>query len=115
MRVDGVVYTLHRLIFIYHHGYAPKIIDHINNDRSDNRIENLREATQQQNCLNRKLHKNNTSGVKNVRWDKKCQKWVVELSINRKRRFFGWHEDLEFAELVALEARDKYHGVFARG
>ena len=115
MKVDGKVYPLHRLIFLYHHGYLPKITDHANNNRSDNRIENLREVTQQQNCLNRKIHKNNTSGVKNVRWDKKCKKWLVEMSINRKRTFFGWHDDLEFAELVAIEARDKFHGSFARG
>jgi len=115
MKVDGKVYPLHRLIFLYHHGYLPKITDHANNDRSDNRIENLREVTQQQNCLNRKIHKNNKSGVKNVRWDKKCKKWLVEMSINRKRTFFGWHDDLEFAELVAIEARDKFHGSFARG
>jgi len=114
MRVDGKVYVLHRLIFLYHHGYLPKIIDHKNNDRADNKIENLREVTQSQNCLNRKTQRNNTSGAKNVRWDKKVNKWVVEISINRKRTFFGWHEDFELAELVALEARDKYHGAYAR-
>lgn len=115
MRVDGVVYTLHRLIFIYHYGYAPKIIDHINNDRSDNRIENLREATQQQNCLNRKVHKNNRSGIKNVYFDKGCQKWGVQITIGKKRKAIGYFEDIEFAELVAIEARNKFHGTFARG
>lgn len=114
LSIGGKAYSLHRLIYIYHHGAAPKIIDHIDNDRSNNRIENLREATQQQNCLNRVRHSNNTSGHKNVRWDKKCKKWVVEMTVNAKRKFFGWFEDLELAALVAEEARDKYHGTFAR-
>lgn len=115
MRVDGVVYTLHRLIFIYHHGYAPKIIDHINNDRSDNRIENLREATQQQNCLNRRVHTNNKSGIKNVYFDKGCKKWGVQITVDQKRKLIGYFEDIELAELVAIEARSKFHGTFARG
>jgi hypothetical protein len=114
IRADGVVYFLHRLIFLFHKGYLPKIVDHIDNDRHNNRIENLREATQQQNCLNRITHKNNKSGAKNVRFEKGTNKWVVEMSINRKRTRFGCYEDLELAELVALEARNKFHGSFAR-
>ncbi len=114
MRVDGKVYPLHRLIFLYHHGYLPKIIDHANNKQSDNRVENLREVTQSQNCVNRRKQKNNISGAKNVRWDKQIGKWVVEMTINRKRTYFGWHEDFEFAELVAIEARDKFQGAYAR-
>lgn len=112
--VDGKVYALHRLIFLYCNGYLPKIIDHIDNDRSNNKVENLREVTQQQNCLNRVTHKNNKSGTKNVRFEKSTNKWVVEMSVNRKRTRFGCYEDLELAELVALEARNKFHGSFAR-
>ena len=112
--VDGKAHVIHRLVYIYHYGFVPNVIDHIDNNRSNNRIENLREATQQQNCLNRIRHSNNTSGHKNVRWDSKCKKWVVEMSVNAKRKYFGWFEDLELAAFVAEEARDKYHGAFAR-
>ena len=112
--VDGKAHALHRLIYVYHHGAAPKVVDHVDNDRTNNRIENLREVTQQQNCLNRIRHSNNTSGHKNVRLDKKYKKWVVEMTVNAKRKYFGWFEDLELAAFVAEEARDKYHGIFAR-
>ena len=111
--IDGKAYTFHRMVFFYHKGYLPKIIDHIDNDRTNNRIENLREVTQQQNCLNRVAHKNNQSGYKNVHWDKAMNKWSVQININRKRRVFGYFDDLELAGLVAVEARDKYHGEFA--
>ena len=115
MFVDkGIVCAVHRMIFLWHHGYLPKVIDHIDNDRTNNRIENLREVTQQQNCLNRVAHKNNRSGYKNVHLDKAMNKWTVQISIDRKRRVFGYFDDVELAGLVAEEARDKYHGEFAR-
>ena len=113
--VLGKAYPLHRLVFLYHHGFLPKIIDHADNDRSNNRIENLREVTQQQNCLNRKAHKNNKSGAKNVHWEANMKKWRVLVTVDGKRRNLGAYEDLEFAAMVAHEARDKFHGHFARG
>lgn len=114
VRVCGVVQRLHRMVFLYHKGYLPKIIDHIDNDRTNNRIENLREATQEQNCLNRVMHKNNRSGYKNVFWHLAMNKWSVQITIDRKRHVFGYYDDVELAGLVADMAREKYHGNFAR-
>ncbi len=112
--VDKKVYPVHRLVFLYHHGYLPKVVDHADNNRANNKIENLRETTQQMNCLNRVTHKNNKSGCKNVYWNKAMNKWCVLLSVNRERKTIGYFEDFEFAELVADEARQKFHGAFAR-
>ena len=95
-----------------HHGYIPAEVDHIDTDRHNNRIENLRAATPAQNQRNKPIQRNNTSGHKNIRH--KNGKWVVELKINGKAKYFGRFEDLELAALVASEARDKYHGEFAR-
>ena len=111
--VDRKAYAFHRMVFLYHKGYLPKIIDHIDNDRTNNRIENLREATQQQNCLNRVAHKNNRSGYKNVHWDKAMNKWCVLINVFKKRKVIGYYDDIELAGLVAEEARDKFHGEFA--
>ena len=105
-------YRIHRLIFMMHHGYLPKQIDHINGIKDDNRIENLRAATQSQNLFNRTLTKSNTSGVKNVTFEQ--NKYRVRLRINKKLINIGTFDNLELAELVAIEARDKYHGEFAR-
>jgi len=90
----------------------PLEVDHIDADRHNNQIENLRAATSAQNQRNKPLQRNNTSGHKNVRWAN--GKWAVELKINGKAKYFGRFEDLELAALMASEVRDKYHGEFAR-
>ena len=105
-------YAAHRLIFLFHHGYLPDFLDHINRNRSDNRIENLRPATKSENSLNSKLKSTNTSGVRGVCWDKESKKWLVQVTINKKQRKIGRYSDLELAELVAIEAMDKFYGNF---
>ena len=66
-KIDGKIYPNHRLIFFLHHGYWPKIVDHINRDTQDNRIENLREVTAAGNALNRGVRKDNKLGIMGVR------------------------------------------------
>ena len=112
-KINGQHYSVHLLIYCYHHGVLPKQLDHANGNSLDNRIENLRLATNFENAQNRKKFVNNTSGVKNVSWHKAQQKWFVYIDVNKKRKNIGYFKDLEFAELVALEAREKYHGAFA--
>jgi len=111
--IGGENYKLHRIIFLYHNGYMPKIIDHINGDRYDNRIENLREANTYQNRQNSRIYSTSKSGVKNVYWDNACKKWRVVISINGKRKDFGLYADLEEAKQVATSMRDKYFKEFA--
>lgn len=113
-RVDGKSYLVHRLVFMYHNGFMPSVIDHIDGDPRNNKIENLRECTMAQNTANSKRKRTNLSGVKHVRWNKSCSKWQVIMQINGKQRHVGVYKDLELAELVAIEARNKYHGEFAR-
>jgi hypothetical protein len=114
IQLENKKYKIHRLIFLMHYGYLPKEIDHIDGNPANNKIENLREATRQQNCCNTKLKKLNTSGVKNVHLHKPTNKWLVQLMVNGKKKYFGLYDDLELADLVATEARDKYFGEFAR-
>jgi len=78
--INGKKYYAHRLIFLYHKGYLPKTIDHINCDKVDNRIENLRAATVGQNQHNRKTNANNTSGYKGVSWCKAKKKWATGIN-----------------------------------
>lgn len=106
-------YFAHRLVFMYHHGYCPEYIDHIDGDKSNNRIENLRPATLTQNNYNVKTPKSNKSGVKNVHWNKKNKNWNVTLSANNKSMYFGTFDDLELASIVAEEARNLHHREFA--
>jgi hypothetical protein len=98
---------------LFHHGYIPKIIDHIDNNPANNRIDNLREATQQENCFNSKKRKHNTSGYKNVVWHDSGKKWAVRLFINGSNKHFGLYFDKEIANFVAETMRYKYHKKFA--
>ena len=107
-------YLAHRIIFLLHHGFIPEIIDHIDGNPSNNSITNLRAATKSTNALNRHARVDNKIGIKNVCWSKLRKKWVVNMNINKKKTQLGYFEDLELAELVAIEARNKYHGEFAK-
>lgn len=113
--INYKTYALHRLAWLYVYGYFPKEIDHINGNKSDNRIDNLRECTRQQNCQNRIDTKNKSSFIRNVHWHKLAKKWQVRVQIKNKRLCLGLFDDLELAELVAEEARNKYHKDFAYG
>ena len=110
----GKVHKVHRLIFFLEHGYLPKEIDHINGDRQDNRIENLREVTRSENQYNKAMCSNNTSGFRGVNWHKHSKSWVVRVCTKGKTKILGYFKDLELAGLVADEARNLYHGKFAK-
>ena len=112
--VKGKQLRSQRVIFAMHHGYFPEMVDHINGIKTDNRIENLRAATNRQNQYNAKKPSINKSGIKNVVWHKEYQKWAVCMRINGKPTWLGKFDDIELAELVATEARNKYRGEYAR-
>lgn len=109
--LNKIKYRAHRLIYIMFNGYTNHLIDHINGNKSDNRIENLRAATYSENLKNAKISKSNSSGLKNVSNYK--GRWRVRLMIEGKGKVIGSFDDLELAGLVASMAREKYHGKFA--
>lgn len=74
------------------------VIDHINNDRTDNNLENLRWATMSENQNNRKISVNNLSGVKGVYFDKKTKKWRAEIMNNNNKYNLGYYNTLEDAK-----------------
>lgn len=77
-------------------------VDHINHIRTDNRIENLRMVTNQQNQMNRIKQVNNTSGYKGITFDKKRRKWHAQIKHNQKCIHIGYFNDIE-------EAREAYN------
>jgi len=111
--VNYKVYKAHRLVFLYNHGYLPEQVDHIDGNKLNNCIENLRAANNSVNMINRGFMKNNTSGSKGVFWCKNHQKWRVAVRINKKLKSFNRFVDKELADLVAVMAREKYHKEFA--
>ena len=89
--VNGKITPAHRIIWELHNGGIPdgKEIDHINGDKSDNRIGNLRVVTRSENLLNRKLARDNTSGFIGVSFDKIRNKWQAKVQFDGKLIFFG--------------------------
>lgn len=88
--INNKNYYLHRVIWLWHFGYIPKVIDHINGNRSDNRIENLRDVNTQENTKNSSLRKDNKSGYVGVQWYPSRNKWVAYININKKRKTIGY-------------------------
>jgi len=113
IQINKQKHKVHRLVFLYHHGYLPKEIDHIDNTKTNNNIENLRSASRSENMKNMGFHRKNKSGFKGVSWHKASDRWTVQLMVNNKKKYFGIYKDLELADLVAQEARNLHHKEFA--
>lgn len=101
---------IHRLIYLYHYGELPEFLDHINRNRSDNRIENLRPATRQQNEFN-KVARSNT-GYKNICYLKSRDRYEVQFTIENKTVFCKKYKTIEEAIKVANDLRMKLHGEY---
>lgn len=95
-------YLVHRLIWLYHYGILPsEQIDHINHDRTDNRIENLRDVTNGQNNYNQsKRSKKTTSRYKGVSWDSKRSCWKSAIQCAGKYTFIGYFDTENIAALA---------------
>ena len=110
--INGKKYMEHRLVWLWKHGVMPKELDHINQVPWDNRIENLREVTKQQNQWNTSVRSVSKSGVKNVHWNKKDQRWRVQFRVDGKPKYFGEYKDIDYAIFVADAMRYKYRGEY---
>lgn len=116
VRLESVDYFAHRLAWLLWHGEDPGdlTIDHINMDRSDNKIINLRLATRSENQRNHGIRSDNKSGYKNVCWDAQREKWVAIIKVNKVKIHAGFHSTPELASLAAHDARQAYHESYAR-
>jgi hypothetical protein len=113
--VLGFKYLAHRLAWFYVKGVWPtEYLDHINGDRSDNRIENLREVNASENSKNRSIHKNNQSGFKGVSFSKSHNKWVARIVHNYRQNVLGYFDSIEDAVAAYERASAEMHGEFAR-
>lgn len=107
-------YLAHRLAWFYLYGVWPEEIDHINGDKLDNRISNLRASTRSENAKNFPVTKKNTSGYKGVSWHKQRKRWVASIKVNGKKIDLGRYKTPEEAHAAYCEAANKHHGEFAR-
>lgn len=98
IRIKGKNYLAHRLAMFYTEGIMPECVDHINRQKSDNRILNLRSVTQLENCRNLPVSKNNTSGCVGVHWCNRDKRWISSISISSKLIRLGNY--LEYSDAV---------------
>jgi len=106
-------YLAHRLVYLLHAGYLPDIVDHVDRDKLNNRIENLRAANNLQNCRNSASRKNSTSRYLGVSKVKKYNKWVAQIMIKGKQTNLGWFTDEWEAALAYNTAAKEHFGEFA--
>lgn len=111
----GEVHLLHRLIWLWVYGeWPPSHIDHVNGDRRDNRLINLRLADPSQNTANQKQRADNTSGVRGVCWSNHRKAWIAQIQWRGRHRYLGQYASLEAASEAYRSAAAKMFGEFVR-
>lgn len=109
VHVDKKLYLAQRLIFLYMNGEWPNgDVDHINHNRSDNRLSNLRIVSRSVNLRNARLSSRNSSGKIGVSFNTNSGKWVAIGSQNGIRKFLGYFETID----LAIAARSAWNEVF---
>jgi hypothetical protein len=110
IRVDSGRYLAHRLAWLYVYGAFPADgMDHINGDRADNRICNLREATDAENNQNKISERSGTSKYLGVSWSKRDNKWRATIHVNRKQHYLGQFATEEEACAAYCAAKSELH------
>ena len=116
LRKDGKQknHSVHRLIA---QAFIPNLeskemVDHHDNDTTNNSLENLRWASRNENIRNSKLSARNTSSVKGVCWSKRCQKWEARITVDGKRIHLGYFATLEEATTARRAKANELFGVF---
>lgn len=113
--VDGRLYQVHHICWLLYYGVWPKQqIDHRDMDEQNNKIKNLREATQSQNHYNKNVYASNQLGIKGVCEDKRTGRYRAYITVEKKRIHLGFFATAAEAKL-ARSAAQWMHGEFARG
>ena len=120
LKVLNADYQAHRVAWAIHYGEWPSdCIDHINHDRADNRIANLRSVTQAENAKNQTISRSNTSGVTGVRFAPREGKWIAQIKHHRRLHHLGTFAKFEDAVLCRKAAEQHFgfhpnHGTDAK-
>jgi len=110
IQINKKVYKAHRLAWVYIYGVSPKKeIDHINGNKKDNRICNLRDVSTSENSKNSKLYCTNTSGVVGITYNKISMKWIAQITVNYKNIRLGTFKNKKDAIESRTQANQKYN------
>jgi hypothetical protein len=113
IHVSGRRYQEHRLVYLIHHGRMPVQIDHINGDKADNRIENLREADHSQNQVNTATRRNE-SGYRGVRFVPKTGRWAARIYVSGAEIRIGTFATAKEASEAYKAKAAEIYGEFVR-
>ena len=109
IRIYGHRNYAHRLAFLYMTGSFPSNhVDHIDGDKKNNQWNNLRAATQAENCRNMSISKRNASGITGVSWSKERSRWVAAICLNGKQTVLGRYGSLIDAVAARKRAESEY-------
>lgn len=110
IRIDGNLYRSHRLVWLVENGKFPDLeIDHIDGNRSNNYIYNLREVSKIENQKNQGIRIDNISGHSGIMWYKKGQKWHVQITHDGVKYHIGYFDKIEDAIKARMEADIKFN------
>jgi hypothetical protein len=113
-RVDYRTCYVHRIAWALYHGEEPpELIDHINGDGVDNRIANLRAATNSENRVNARPNTGSHSGLRGAHWSKSEGRWRSSIRVNGRYVHLGWFETKEDAAEAYAIAAERYFGEFS--
>lgn len=112
-KLDGKAYGLHRVAWLYVHGWMPDMVDHRDGNPLNNRIENLRPADSTRNGYNKKINRNSSTGVKGVTWRANRNSWEACIIVRGVRVYRRLFKDFDKAVIAIRSAREELHGEFA--
>lgn len=109
------LFVSHVIVWVYHNGEIPDRydVDHIDNNKLNDKIENLRLATRSQNMYNTRIRSDNRSGIKGVSFNPGNNNWRARLHVGKTKIEIGSFQTKEQAAEAISSARQKYHGEFA--
>jgi hypothetical protein len=112
--IDYKYYKEHRLIYFLFNSFLPDVIDHIDGNKQNNNIDNLRSCTKSQNSLNAKGKKHSKAQFKGISYDKRYDTYVAAITINRKRKYIGSFKEPIRAAFAYNQYAEVYHKEFAK-
>lgn len=115
IRVDRVLYQSHRLAWLYVTGeWPPRLVDHRDLNRTNNRFDNLRLATDGENSINGPMRRHNETGFKGVGFHKQAGRYRARIRVGNKERHLGLFDTPEAAHDAYCRASAELHGDFGR-
>jgi hypothetical protein len=111
--INGQHFMVHRLVYWLFNEERPILIDHIDRNKLNNKIENLRPATHVENSYNTKVRCDNRLSVKGVTFHKLTKKYGARCQVNKKAHWLGLFETVEDASKALQAFREQHHGEFA--